>query len=307
MITDRSILDHIAREPLRAPRTLEDQLALHAELARALESGIGRALVAGHSADRLGHAFASGYVEALVSLDPRGKRAVTAFAVTEKGGGHPRAVETLAEPAEAGVALRGKKAFVTLASHAERAFVVAKEGAREDGTPRLGVYEVSLPHPKARLAALPATPFAPELTHASLELEGVVVPAEARLPGDGYLSYVRPFRTIEDLHVLAAFTGYRLALSRRMGLGPDDLSRGLALAAALLGLGALDPKSQALHLALDHVFEEAAGYASPGESALAGLGPEERERFVRDLPLLKVAGSARRARAEKARAALMVR
>lgn len=227
-----------------------------------------------------------------------------AFAVTEEGGGHPRAVATLAERVGETVRLTGKKSFVTLAEHAERVFVVAREGEREDGTPVLGVYEVELDADALGVELLPETPFAPEIRHAVVTLFGVTVPASARLPGDGYLDYVKPFRTIEDLHVFAALLGHRLALSRRLELGAEDLGRGLALAAALMGLEGSSPKSAATHLALERIFEDARAHVPLGAEALGRLPDAERERFVRDLPLLGVADRARRARAARAREAL---
>jgi acyl-CoA dehydrogenase len=296
-----TLLDELARAPERREPTLEAHLAHHAEITAAFECSVARALCAGHVADRIGHAFASGYVEALCRLDPRARRVPMAIAVTERGGGHPRAIETRAEPAPGGARLHGRKSFVTLADHAERVFVVASEGAREDGTPILGVYDVSLTDRGVHREDLPETPFAPEIRHAAIVLDGALVPAEARLPGDGYLDYVKPFRTIEDLHVLAALVGHRLALSRALGLGAEDLSRGLALAAALLGLAHASPKSPATHLALDRVFDEARAFVPLDAEALAKLGAGERERFVRDLPLFGVADKARAARARRAR------
>jgi acyl-CoA dehydrogenase len=304
MSTLATLLDDLARVPERQEDTLDAHLARHAELAAGVESSVERALRAGHAADRIGFAFASGYVEALTRLDPRARRVPMALAVTEKGGGHPRAILTRAEPVTGGFALTGEKSFVTLADHAARVLVVAKEGDRSDGTPKLAVFDVSLTSEGIQREPLPETPFAPEIRHAAVRFEGVFVPADARLEGDGYLDYVKPFRTIEDLHVLAAVTGHRLALARRLELGVDDLARGLALVAAIVGLSEVSAKSPAGHLVLDRVFTEARSWVPLDEHALGKLTHQERDRFVRDLPLLGVAGSARRARADRARQAL---
>ena len=36
------------------------------------------------------------------------------------------------------------------------------------------------------------------------------------LPGDGYDIYLKPFRTIEDIHVHAALIGYLVGVARRL-------------------------------------------------------------------------------------------
>lgn len=294
----------LARPPARVAETLDAHLALHQELVSSLESSVARALVAGHAADRLGHAFASGYLEALGELAPRVRGACASLAVTEKGGGHPRAIETRAEAHADGYVLHGEKAFVTLVDLSELALVVAKEGERSDGTPVLGVFEVPLSREGVRVELLPETPFAPEMRHGKMILQGVRLSRNARLPGDGYREYVKRFRTVEDLHVLAAATGHRLALTSRFDLGEGDLRAGLGIAAAVLGLAGAHPDHPATHLALDRLYEEARRHATLDEAALQRLEPEVRARYVRDLPLFQVAEGPRRKRAERAAAAL---
>ena len=54
----------------------------------------------------------------------------------------------------------------------------------------------------------------PDIGHARLHLDNVLCEL---LPGDGWDSYVKPFRSIEDLHVLAAITAWLYGIGRDGG------------------------------------------------------------------------------------------
>ena len=51
-------------------------------------------------------------------------------------------------------------------------------------------------------------PFVPEISHGTVAFSDVPVDSGSILPGDGYSEYIKPFRTIEDLHVFAAILGF---------------------------------------------------------------------------------------------------
>lgn len=263
---------------------------------------IERATLSGLFADRLGYAFVGGYVSALQCLVPElGRDGLACLAATEAGGAHPRAIETRLEPAgDDGFTLSGHKRWSTLAHLAETALVVATIGAGEDGRPRLRVVRVRLDAPGVRVEPMAATAFVPEVLHSSLSFERVSVAAEALLPGDGYERYLKPFRTIEDLHVHAALVGYLVSIARRSGWPHDVLERAVAVGAALGALAGEDALSPAIHVAL-------AGAIRETQLLLADLAPHwpsapaaERERWERDQPLLAVAERARAARCESA-------
>lgn len=57
----------------------------------------------------------------------------------------------------------------------------------------------------------------PEISHGEVEMCDVRVPAASVLEGDGYELYMKPFRTVEDIHVLGAALGYCLAAARDAG------------------------------------------------------------------------------------------
>ena len=61
---------------------------------------------------------------------------------------------------------------------------------------------------------MPPTRFVPEVPHAQVLMQDLRVSASALLPHDGYDAYVKPFRTIEDLHVTLAVLAYLLREAR---------------------------------------------------------------------------------------------
>ncbi|HUS64427.1 MAG TPA: acyl-CoA dehydrogenase family protein [Kofleriaceae bacterium] len=292
----------LARLFSSSPATAIQDLAAwrraHQELTSGVASTVARALVAGAAADRPGWAFASGYAEALRHLVPSvGDRAV-ALAATEAGGAHPRAIETRLAPGPGGaLQLDGDKRFVTLASICEAVIVIAREGEDAAGRPRLAAVIVPLAREGVEVRPLPPTPFAPEIPHCAVALRGVAVAPGERLPGDGYDDLLKPFRTVEDIHVVGAITGYLCAALSRAAAPPDHAEELATVAAALLALGAADPRAAATHRALG-------GALAALERALARAGPHLAgdAAWQRDRPILQVASKVRVARLEAARA-----
>src|SRR4029079_2530372 len=102
---------------------------------------------------------------------------------------------------------------------------------------------------------MPEPPFTPEITHDEIELDNVQVRDEDLLPGDGFDLYVRPFRTIEDVHVSAALFAYLIREARHHAL-PRSLAE--RLAGLLVGLRALSsepPSAPEVHIALAGLME----------------------------------------------------
>ncbi|MEZ4466887.1 MAG: acyl-CoA dehydrogenase family protein [bacterium] len=265
---------------------------LGAWLGRVQARDVADALTEGFAADRLGYAFVAGYLAATRALfgEPG------ALCATEAGGGHPRAIQATLTREREGWRLDGHKTFVTLGAQAPRLFVVARtERGEVDGRPELVVARVGPDTPGVRMKPGPATPFVPEIPHATVAFDGA--PVEA-LPGDGYADFLKPFRTIEDLHVHAALVGHAIALTRRGGGDPAPL---LALVPTLLALAAADPKAPATHLTLDAALR--AGRAGLEGVPWANLDADTQARWRRDRPLLDVARRAREARLARAQAA----
>jgi alkylation response protein AidB-like acyl-CoA dehydrogenase len=253
------------------------------------------------SADRLGYAFAAGYsaaLERLVNEIP----VPSALCVTEARGTGPRAIETTLHVAGDAHELSGTKTFVTFGAAAKSLLVAATRGIKRDGKPDLVMVVVPSSRDGIMLKEAAAIPFVPEVTHAEVRFEAVEVSPDECLPGDGYLDYVKPFRTIEDIHVLGAALGYVVGLARRVHAAPSATAE---LTAALLALRALceaAPLDPRVHVALHGLYEQATRWLDGPAFAkiLADAHEDERGRWYRDRPLLSIASKARKARLEAA-------
>jgi acyl-CoA dehydrogenase len=267
---------------------------------------IDHAILGGFAADRLGYAFASGYQAALRSLAPDlPADRLASLCVTERGGGHPRAIETRLTPVDEGFLLRGSKRWATLSDVASVLLVAAVAGPPDDrGRPQIRVVRVDSDLPGVHVTPMPPTPFTPEILHGEVRLEDARVTAEALLPGDGYDRYIKPFRTIEDLHVQGALFGFLLGEARRGGFSRAILERLIALLATLRALAASDPSDAGVHVALAGALRTAAPLLTEIEASWAVAGGPAYELWQRDRLLLGIAESARAKRLERAWARL---
>lgn len=269
-----SALGHVlATAPPEPPRTLEAWWRGHRALPWSTSWEV--ALAGGWAAGGMGYAFASGYQAAAAALFAD-RDEIWALCATEAGGNHPRAIETRLQAGR----LFGEKTFVTLGEAATRLAVVCHEGEAE-GRKRLRVALVAAE--RADIQPLPPLPLVPEIGHARCRFDGVE-PDEV-LEGDGYLRVLKPFRTIEDLHVHLAFCGLLL----RHVEGRDDRARIAAQVVALAALTERDPLDPETHVALGGLLG----------SGLEHLGPAI-PHWERDGALLKVASKARARRLERA-------
>lgn len=276
------------------------------------EGSVDRALWGGLHADRLGFAFGAGYGSALRRLFahagaplPEGK---LCLAVTEAGGGHPRAMNTTLREENGVFLVRGEKSFATLASRSDAMLVVASRGDASDGKKQLVVVQIPRDAKGVTIEDRPPTPFAPEIPHAIVRFEDVAVASSAVLPGDGYEVWVKPFRTIEDTHVLAALVGYLAGVARAYGFDRSVLAELVAHAAGLIDVGARDPSDPVTHVLLAGLFSSVRKLAASLDGQWHhAVAAEERERWLRDMPLLLVAENARTKRTENAFASLSPR
>lgn len=304
--TLRSVVDHVfgAEKDALGFEEVAPNAAAHVRAMQAVTAPwsrpVDRAFLAGFGSDRIGTAFAAGYTEALRALLPD-PVTLAAFAVTEREGGAPRAMHTtLTWRADGSAVVSGEKTFVTLGRSAERVYVVVADGADDAGKNRLRLVRIAADAPGLGWFEGPALPIVPEVTHARLELRDVPVPATDVLPGDAYVHYVKPFRTIEDLHVHAALCGHLLRMARAFDL-PLVLQAELVSAfGAVRALAAEPPLDRATHLALGGALAAFEHLLGAHAEALRTLPEGVRSRFERDVGLRFVAAKARARRLEVA-------
>lgn len=257
-----------------------------AEIRRANPHSIDRAIALGRRADRFGAAFFGGYTSAITALD-QSITGIGALCATEEGGGHPRAIQTTL----ADGLLNGTKHFVSGGTLATDLLVVAKIGER-DGRPELKVARIKANASGVKLEDGLVLDFVPEIPHGAVTFSNARV--DAVLEGDGYERYLKPFRTIEDLHVFGALAACLVA----NGAPQTTAERLEATLAAIRHLARQSPSSPETHIALAGVL--ALARETIAAMDLSGFSEEFRTRFERDKPLLKIAEKVREQRRAKA-------
>ncbi len=254
------------------------------------------AVLGGRLAATPGLAFLAGYQGALRALWPAAPLSLGALCVTEKKSVRPADLQTRLD----GLVLHGQKDFATAADRAAWWLVAARD-EDEGEAPRLAMAVVQAGAPGAKLAPLPALPLLPDIPHARLLLDGAHC---ERLPGDGWESYSKPFRTLEDTHVLAAICAWLYGLANELRW-PAELT--LRLVGVLAGCAEVNRQSASqaeTHLLLAGVFSQFEGLSAALDAAFATADPVLATAWKRDRGVLAIAGAARAKRLGKARVAL---
>ena len=251
------------------------------------------ALVGGLQAATPGLAFLAGYQAALRVLWPAAPWTAGALCVTENRSTRPADMHTRIDDLQ----ITGRKDFVTAAECADWLLVAAREEG-EGEVPRLALGVVRQGAPGVRVEPLPALPLMPDIGHARLHLEQ----AQAeRLAGDGWNDYVKPFRTLEDVHVLTAVVAWQLGVGRESGWPETLLLRLQALLAGCAEVARQAPVAATTHMLLAGLFAEQNALAGELEAAFAGGPTQWAELWQRDKGLLRIAEAARSKRLERAR------
>jgi len=275
-------------------------------LAAIHERPVESAIAGGFAADRLAWAFCAGYQAALRALiADLPASALASFCVTEAGGNHPRAIQTslLPDPVHPSqFVLDGHKRWTTLGPDSALLLVAARLGdAATSARTALRLVMVRQGAPGVSLHTMSEIRFIPEVAHAEVHFERVSIDARDVLEGDGYARYVKPFRTVEDLHVHAAVLAYLLREARRLGWPRTWIERTLACLYALCAIAPRDASSPATHIALAGALAAGAALVREAEPFWeAAAADPAAARWQRDRALLSVAHSAREQRRERA-------
>lgn len=295
------MLDRLLREdPAPFASDLDGYWAQHRKHVAGVARPIDRAALGGLHADRVGFAFVAGYRAALSALTAAlaptlGPDEIVALSATEVGGNHPRAIHTRLENGR----LNGRKRWTTLGGRASSLLVVASIGEHE-GRNRLRVVRVRADQKGVRVMPMTEAPFVPEIPHAEITLDDVEVHDADVLPGDGYDAYLKPFRTVEDLHVHGALLGYLIGVARRASFPRAIVEELMSLVASVRTLTEEDPLAAATHVALAGLLTQAHFALERVEPHWSLVDEDTRSRWHRDRTILGVAGKARDARREAA-------
>lgn len=120
------------------------------------------------------------------------------------------------------------------------------------------------------------------------------------LAGDGYLNYIKPFRTVEDLHVFGGILGYLFRVATLHQLDTrlrEDILACIVTAHHLAGMFA---SKTPVHLALAGFIRQFRALILAFEFHLAQVDEATRSRWMRDKQLFTIAESVREKRRESA-------
>jgi len=268
---------------------------------------VDRAVIGGFITDCVAYAFAAGYCSALQSLVPElPTDKITSFCVTEAGGAHPRAIKTTLSPVkddekgEQAYTLNGEKKYITCADEADLILVAASEGIFEDGKNMIRMVKVDSHAPGVTITPMENIHLVPEISHGTVAFNNVAVKSDDLLSGDGYLNYIKPFRTIEDLHVNAGILGYLFRIAcqydwdqavRQTILSRIVMTRALALS---------DPNSPAVHILTGDLLNQTETLFQQLAPYWENVDKDARDAWNRDKALMSIAQNARTRRLETA-------
>ncbi|MEK8079074.1 acyl-CoA dehydrogenase [Pseudomonas sp. XK-1] len=254
------------------------------------------ALLGGRLAATPGLAFLAGYQGGLRALWPAAPWTLGALCVTENRSTRPADMGTRIHA----LTLDGRKDFVTAAEAADWLLVAAREEG--SGAPvQLALGVVRNGAPGVQIETLPALPLMPDISHGRLHLQGAHC---ERLPGDGWDDYVKPFRTLEDTHVLAALTAWLFGVGQESAWPQALQLRLVCLLAGCAEVARQCPSSADGHLMLAGLFAQFDSLRSDLDSAFSAGDGHWAQLWQRDQGLLTIAGSARKKRLQKAQALL---
>ncbi len=259
------------------------------------------AVMGGFTGDRMAYAFAAGYRAALRYLFGRFRSFdFASFCITEEGGGGPGAIETRLTEEEGGYRIDGHKKFISLADHAELFFSAVNAGTEPGGRKRIRIAVIDPSRKGVKIRKMPELPFIPEINHGEVFLEGVMIPEDDLLPGDGYSEYIKPFRTVEDIHIFAAAAGYLFRIATEYQWELSFREELLVTLTTLEALSGEDPLSEHLHLVLGGLIGGFSRFLEAAGSQWDRVDKGVRALWERDRKLLHVAGRIREKRLSRA-------
>jgi len=269
------------------------------------DAPIDRAVIGGFLADRTAYAFAAGYETALRRLYPAlPERAIVSFCITEEKGGHPSAIKTSLRKAEQSQEqtwlVSGSKKFITMAAESQLLMVAVSAGTSSDGKNMIRMVLMDRNAPGIEIAPMTGLPFVPEISHGIVSFCDVPVSDVNVLPGDGYTDYIRPFRTIEDLHVSAAIAGFifRMACVHHW---PRPIKEEItSLMVCIRALALDDPSAPSVHIALGGLRANMVSLLESISHCWQTVDEKTKAAWMRDQALLRVSENARVKRLETA-------
>jgi acyl-CoA dehydrogenase len=293
-------------EQLLSPTSRQESADLkhwHAEFKNCtldVSDSIQRAILGGRHSLCVGFAFASGYQSAIEQLFGLRSGELASFCVSEAKGNHPKAIESALTKSDEQLTLSGHKTFVSGGCDAQRLFIACKDARSTNEKPYLKVISLSSENSGIEINPMPELPFVPQVTHGQVKMESVALNDSDILPGDGYINYIKPFRTCEDIHVSAAVCGYLLAEAVE-GKWPSILiEQYLSLILAFTAIAEMDLARSTTHLSLAGLRTQMEQIIDQSDQYFQNSSPFRYQDWQRDRALLNIAQKAHEKRTDKA-------
>ncbi len=194
--------------PLRLYSSTEDWFSEYTQFTKD-KSPIEKAIYGGFTCQQFSFTFLAGYQAALERMFPSiAPNRLKALCISEAKGNHPKSMETTLVDHR----VTGLKTYVTAGSDAEHLLVLCKTAQRLNDRPLLKMVHIPSNSEHLEISNFELA-FMREIKHGKLALKGVNIEAGQILEGDGFSDYARPFRTLEDICVGAAYQSMLLRQS----------------------------------------------------------------------------------------------
>jgi len=271
------------------------------------DAPVDRAVVGGFFANCVAFAFAAGYCSSLQCLVPSlPEKVIACFCISEEGGGHPRAIKSqlvaLEDNTDQGKTykLNGKKKYVTCAKEADVFLVAASLGISDDGKNKIQMIKINSKTPGITIVPMTNINLVPEISHCELTFTDVKIFESDILPGDGYTEYIKPFRTVEDLHISAGILGYLFQNACKYDWSTyiKEIILGCIVSARTLALS--NPTAPAVHIVTGDVLKQIKELFKQIEPEWGKIGGKAQKAWDRDKILMSIADKVRTRRLETA-------
>lgn len=196
----QSLLELDQHHPLRSYQSTKDWFNNYYQATKG-QSPIDKAIIGGFLCQQFSFAFLAGYQAALEKMFPTiASNELKALCVSEKGGGHPKIIQTTLNNQQ----ITGIKTYITAGSDADHLLVLCKTRETINGRPLLKIVHIPKNADGIEVTNFDL-PFMKEVKHGKLVLNNTTIEANQILEGDGYSDYAKPFRTFEDICVGTAY------------------------------------------------------------------------------------------------------
>lgn len=272
---------------------------------RPFSQAIDRAILGGRLSLNLSFAFSSAYQSAIEALFKPTEILLSSFCVTEEQGNHPRSIHTRLFEENGQLWVSGNKSFVSGANDSQCLYIACRDerngnGFDADDRPIIKMLRLTTDRDGVNVSPMPALGFIPEVSHGKVSLNCVLVKQSQVYPEDGYVDYVKAFRSYEDLHVLAAIASYRLGEAIDQKWSESVLEEHVSLILALRSLSDMDLRKSVAHIGLAACRSQMTALIDKTNSIFSKTHPERYQLWCRDKVLLNIAQKAHEKRTQGA-------